>query len=154
MHKEVHIHEFDLKKNPEVFGEFATTEWALSDGEHMGEVNKEYPRRKFIYVARDEEGEAVGYAVMETNNGVATLDSVIVKTSERGRGMGKLLIHHVIESARKKECHVMKLETGLHWRSRAFYEKIGFKIRAILPNYYSNQEFVLMDFRLAGVEMV
>lgn len=150
MPKEVRIKEFDLKKNPEVLDEFNTTEWALSDGNHTGEVSKEYPKRKFIYVARDEEDSVLGYIVMETNMGVATLDVVIVKNEERGKGVGKLLVRHVIEMARHKECHVLKLETGMHWKSRPFYEKFGFKVRAVLPNYYGNQEFVLMDLHLTG----
>ncbi|MEN9604633.1 MAG: hypothetical protein RJB39_318 [Candidatus Parcubacteria bacterium] len=154
MPKEVRIKEFDLKKHGEVLEEFNTTEWALSDGEHIGEVSKEYSKKKYIYVARDEEDAVVGYVVMETNNGVAALDAVIVKLSERGKGIGKVLIGHVIDAARHKECHVIKLETGMHWKARPFYEKFGFKIRAVLPNYYANQEFVLMDLRLSGADVL
>ncbi len=154
MHKEIRIHEFDLKKHPEVLDEFNTTEWALSDGDHVGEVTKEYPKKKAVYVARDENSAIVGYAVMETNTGVATIDAVIVKQSERGKGVGKLLVQHVIDSAKAKECHVIKLETGMYWKARPFYEKFGFKVRAILPNYYLNQEFVLMDMHLRGPEIL
>ena len=154
MHKEISIREFDLKKHPELLEEFNTTEWALSDGDHVGEVTKEYPKKKTMYVARDEEGGVIGYAVMETNTGVATIDAVIVKQSERGKGVGKLLVQHVVDSAKHKECHVIKLETGMHWKARTFYEKFGFKIRAVLPNYYFNQEFVLMDMRLQGSEIL
>ncbi len=152
MHKEISIHEFDLKKHPEVLEEFNTTEWTLANGEHVGEVSKEYPKKKVIYVARDENKSIIGYGVMETNTGVATIDAIIVKMSERGKGVGKLLVTHLIESAKKKECHVMKLETGMQWPARTFYEKFGFKIRTVLPNYYLNQEFVLMDLRLSGPE--
>lgn len=154
MHKEISIHEFDLKKHPEILNEFNTTEWALSDGEHVGEVSKEYPKKKFIYVARDEVSNIVGYAVLETNTGVGTVDAVIVKLSERGKGVGKLLLTHVIDSAAHKECHVIKLETGMQWKARGFYEKMGFKIRAVLPNYYAGQEFVLMDLRLSGIDAI
>jgi ribosomal protein S18 acetylase RimI-like enzyme len=41
----------------------------------------------------------------------------------------------------------------MHWKSRPFYEKFGFKVRAVLPNYYGNQEFVLMDLRLLGADV-
>lgn len=144
---DLHIEEVDLKRNPEVLREFQTTEWALSDTEHFGEVSRDYSKRKFLYLARVE-GEITAYVVLETNMGVATIDVVIVKLSERGQGIGKELIKYVIHQARKKECHVIKLETGVSWKARLVYEKMGFKIRSVLPNYYGNQEYVLMDMKL------
>jgi ribosomal protein S18 acetylase RimI-like enzyme len=86
--------------------------------------------------------------VFETNLGVATIDVVIVKLSDRGQNIGKELIKYVIDQAKRKECHVIKLETGVSWKARLMYEKLGFKIRAVLPNYYGNQEYVLMDMKL------
>jgi ribosomal-protein-alanine N-acetyltransferase len=82
--------------------------------------------------------------------GVATMEVVIVKMSERGQGIGKMLIKHVIDEAEKKGCHVIKLETGVSWQARLVYEKMGFHIRAVLPNYYGNQEYILMDMKLGG----
>lgn len=144
---DMHIEEIDIKKHPEILTEFQTTEWALSDTEHFGEVTRDFSKRKFLYVARIE-GEITAYIVLETNMGVATIDVVIVKLSERGQGIGKELIRYVIKQARKKECHVIKLETGVSWKARLVYEKLGFKIRSVLPNYYGNQEYVLMDMKL------
>ncbi len=144
---DIHIEEIDLKEHPHKLEEFQTTEWALSDTEHFGEVLSDYSKKKFLYVARQDD-KIVAYIALETNLGVATIDVVIVKLSERGQGIGKELIKFVIEKARKKECHVIKLETGVSWKARLVYEKLGFKIRAVLPNYYGNQEYVLMDMKL------
>lgn len=149
MHGELNIEEVDLKEHPETLAEFQTTEWALSDSQHFGEVSRDYPRRKFLYLARQDR-QICGYIVMETNMGVATMEVVIVKMSERGQGIGKMLIKHVIDEARRKECHVIKLETGVSWQARLVYEKMGFHIRAVLPNYYGNQEYVLMDMKLGA----
>ncbi len=149
MHGELNIEEVDLKEHPETLAEFQTTEWALSDSQHFGEVSRDYPRRKFLYLAR-QDNQISGYIVMETNMGVATIEVVIVKMSERGQGIGKMLIKHVIEEARRKDCHVIKLETGVSWQARLVYEKMGFHIRAVLPNYYGNQEYVLMDMKLGA----
>lgn len=146
---DLHIEEVDIKRHPEVLNEFQTTEWALSDTEHFGEVSRDFSKRKFLYLARIE-GEITAYVVLETNMGVATIDVVIVKLSERGQGIGKQLIRYVITQAKRKECHVIKLETGVSWKARLVYEKIGFKIRSVLPNYYGNQEYVLMDMKLDG----
>jgi ribosomal protein S18 acetylase RimI-like enzyme len=141
------VEEVDIQKNPEALVEFQTTEWSLSDTEHFGEVSRDYSKKKFLYVARVAE-EISAYIVLETNMGVATIDVVIVKLSERGQGIGKHLIQYVIEKAKKKMCHIIKLETGVSWKARLVYEKLGFKIRAVLPNYYGNQEYVLMDMKL------
>ncbi len=149
MYDDFQIEEVDLKKHPETLAEFQTTEWALSDTQHFGEVSRDYSKKKFLYLARAE-GQITGYIVLETNMGVATIEVVIVKLSERGQGIGKMLIKHVIDKAIHKDCHVIKLETGVNWQSRLVYEKMGFHIRAVLPNYYGNQEYVLMDMKLSS----
>jgi ribosomal protein S18 acetylase RimI-like enzyme len=148
----IEIEEFDLQKNPKVLKEFLTTEWDMVDTEHFGEVTRLYSLRKYIYIVRNEDkgNEIVGYSVLETNMGVATIASVVFKKIENIDSLGRDLIKFIINKARDKQCHVIKLETGTHWQSREMYEDLGFKIRAILPDYYSNQEHVLMDMRLRG----
>jgi ribosomal protein S18 acetylase RimI-like enzyme len=148
---EINIQEFDLQKHPKVLKEFLTTEWDLVDTEHFGEVTRLYSKKRFIYIVRNQkDDQIIGYAVLETNMGVATIVSVVFKKTEHIEDLGKELMIHVIQNAREKECHVIKLETGTHWKAREMYEEIGFSIRAILPDYYSNQEHVLMDMRLRG----
>lgn len=148
---DITIEEFDLQKDPQVLKEFLTTEWDLVDTEHFGEVTRLYSQKRFIYVVRnDEDQKIIGYAVLETNMGVATIVSIVFKQTEHIEDLGRDLIKYIIDDARKKECHVIKLETGTHWHAREMYEEMGFKIRAILPDYYSNQEHVLMDMRLRG----
>ena len=148
---DITIEEFDLQKNPKILKEFLTTEWDLVDTEHFGEVTRLYSQKRFIYVVRnDSDTKIMGYAVLETNMGVATIVSVVFKKTEHIDDLGCDLIKYIIENAKKKECHVIKLETGTHWKAREMYEDLGFSIRAILPDYYSNQEHVLMDMRLRG----
>lgn len=148
---DVTIEEFDLQRNPKVLKEFLTTEWDLVDTEHFGEVTRLYSQKRFIYIVRnDKDNKIIGYAVLETNMGVATLISIVFKQTDHIDDLGRDLIKYIIEDSKKKECHVIKLETGTHWKSREMYEELGFKIRAVLPDYYSNQEHVLMDMRLRG----
>ncbi len=148
---EIKIQEFDLQRNPKVLKEFLTTEWDLVDTEHFGEVTRLYSKKRFIYIVRDSKNsDILGYGVLETNMGVATIVSVVFKKIEHIEQLGRELIKYIINDSKKKECHVIKLETGTHWKSRTMYEELGFKIRAILPDYYSNQEHVLMDMRLRG----
>jgi|GEM_PF-721609 len=144
---DIHVEEVDLRENPHALREFQTTEWMMSDTEHFGEVLMDFSKKKFLYVARHL-GAIVAYVVFETNLGVATIDVVTVKLSDKAQAIGRELIKYVINQARKKECHIIKLETGVSWKARLMYEKLGFKIRAVLPNYYGNQEYVLMDYKL------
>jgi ribosomal protein S18 acetylase RimI-like enzyme len=148
---DVTIQEFDLQKHPKVLKEFLTTEWDLVDTEHFGEVTRLYSEKRFIYIVRnDNDNKIMGYAVLETNMGVATVMSVVFKKTDNIEDLGRDLLKYIIENARQKECHVIKLETGTHWKAREMYEELGFKIRAILPDYYGEQEHVLMDMRLRG----
>lgn len=148
---DINIEEFDLHKNPKILKEFLTTEWDLVDTEHFGEVTRLYSQKRFIYIVRNEkDNQILGYSVLETNMGVATIISIVFKKVEHIDDLGRDLIKYIIDIAKQKECHVIKLETGTHWKSREIYEELGFKIRAILPDYYSNQEHVLMDMRLRG----
>ncbi len=148
---DITIEEFDLQKNPKILNEFLTTEWDIVDTEHFGEVTRLYSKKRFIYVVREEkDNKILGYCVLETNMGVATIVSIVFKQTDKIDDLGRDLIKYVIKESKHKECHVIKLETGTHWKSREMYEELGFKIRAILPDYYSNQEHVLMDMRLRG----
>ncbi len=148
---EIKIQEFDLQRNPKVLKEFLTTEWDLVDTEHFGEVTRLYSKKRFIYIVRDDKNnDILGYGVLETNMGVATIVSVVFKKIEHIEQLGRELIKYIINDSKKKECHVIKLETGTHWKVREMYEELGFKIRAILPDYYGEQEHVLMDMRLRG----
>jgi ribosomal protein S18 acetylase RimI-like enzyme len=148
---DVTIEEFDLQKHPKVLKEFLTTEWDLVDTEHFGEVTRLYSEKRFIYIVRNEkDSKIMGYAVLETNMGVATVVSVVFKKTDNIEDLGRDLLKYIIENARQKECHVIKLETGTHWKAREMYEELGFKIRAILPDYYGEREHVLMDMRLRG----
>ena len=39
----------------------------------------------------------------------------------------------------------MVLETGRHWKARKFYEKLRFKVSAVLKKHYGGVDFVIME---------
>jgi hypothetical protein len=47
--------------------------------------------------------------------------------------------------ASENGAHKITLETGQDWVSKKFYEKLGYKVRVVLPNDVAHQDFVLMD---------
>lgn len=58
----------------------------------------------------------------------AAIEGVRVESSERGRGVGSMLIGWAIQRARERGCHMVQLTTDKQ-RPEAlhFYEKLGFK---------------------------
>ncbi len=80
--------------------------------------------------------------------GVALMESLIVGKDYRGSGLATKLVALAEEHARSLGAHKIKLETGVDWQARKLYEKLGYEVRASLPNYYAHNDFVLMDKEL------
>ena len=53
------------------------------------------------------------------------------------------------EKTEEAGAHKISLEIDLHWSAKGFYEKLGYTVRAVLPNDVVHQDFVLMDKMLA-----
>ena len=73
-----------------------------------------------LYVPR------LGHATPE-----ARLLDMIVAEPLRGTGLGTQLVEAAIDAARRRGCHLLRLESG-HARtgSHRFYERLGFRDRA------------------------
>lgn len=92
----------------------------------------EHPNMGFVWIAR--EGSAlVGLAVVclavSTNIGglVAKLPDVVVAASQRGRGIGALLMTSLADELRAAK--VRRIDLGVHddnSGARRFYERLGF----------------------------
>ncbi len=58
----------------------------------------------------------------------ATVEGVRTAGHVRGRGIGAELMHHLIERARTRGCHMVQLTTDKRRQeAHRFYEKLGFK---------------------------
>lgn len=74
------------------------------------------------------EGAPAGCGGIEfTEAGCAELKRMFVRPSYRGRGFGKLLLHHLTALARSSGVRLLRLETGIHQKEAiAMYEAAGF----------------------------
>ncbi len=127
--------------------EFEELNWPRADHEHYGDDMPAFRKESFTLIAR--EGEAiVGFVFMAIDTGVGIIDSLLVDYEKHRSGIGASLLAAAEELARKNDCHIMKLETGIDWAARAFYEKHGYVLRAELKGYYGGRDFVLLDKRL------
>lgn len=74
-------------------------------------------------------------------------------SSRRGKGIGKMMLDHVIEEARRKGIKVIKLETGTtegFAGTRLFYERCGFRECGVFAGYKIQANSTFMERRLGG----
>ncbi|MDD5329300.1 MAG: GNAT family N-acetyltransferase [Sulfuricella sp.] len=103
----------------------------------------ENPARGRIFVLRGAEG-VVGMAnaliTISTAEGcpVLILEDVIVADSHRGRGLGRMLVNHVLDWAKQQGMpRVTLLADRDNAPAQRFYEKLGFRPSAMKVYRYS-----------------
>jgi len=118
--------------------------WPMADSEHYGENQPKFFKETFTLLA-EENNVILGYITVIVDTGVAQIEPLMVSYDSQGRGIGALLLKEGEEKAHSLGAHKIWLETGADWKARKFYEKHGYKVRAILPHHTGDREFVLMD---------
>lgn len=90
-------------------------------------VLRQAQRQGRLWVALDANGEAVGFARAEVQDGEARLDEVDVHPRHGRRGIGTRLVETVIEWAEKRNFPSLSLLTFRHlpWNA-PFYQRLGF----------------------------
>lgn len=137
------IIEYTLENQPQL-EVLKTNVWSSADREHYGENRPRFLNKTFTLIAQDD-NEFLGYITVTIDSGIAHIEPLMVKTELKGKGIGTQLLKAVEEKAKALGVHKVWLETGSDWKAKAFYEKHGYSIRAILPNHTGGREFVLMD---------
>ncbi len=101
----------------------------------------------------DEQGEAAGTASlllsdMTTNQDLSPwLANIYIHPLQRGKGLGKKVVQHVMNEARQRDLTTLYLFTE---DQQAFYEKLGWELHH--REFYENHWVAVMqyDFALAG----
>jgi acetyltransferase len=96
-------------------------------------------RERLLLVA-EEEGEILGMAQLVFSGATnadhrAEVQRVGVATAARGRGIGRLLMTAVEETAGKRGVSLLWLTTHAHTDACGFYEAIGYTRMGTMPNY-------------------
>lgn len=129
-----------------LLNKFKAEEWPEADKDHYGDNNLDFSKNFYTLVAKDKDNNKIlAYVSFFTELGVAQIDSLIVGKKFRRNGLAQNLINMVEAQVKSLGVHKVRLETGIDWKAKGLYEKLGYKTRAILPNYYVNNDFVLMD---------
>lgn len=124
---------------------FSAREWPSADREHFGDTAQLDWSKPTITLAAKADEDIVGYITIELDMGVIYMESLIVAESHRGQGIARQLVTAAEEWGRSKGAHKISLETGANWKAKDFYLKLGYAIRAELPDYYAHRDYVLMD---------
>lgn len=123
---------------------FKSVEWPVADQEHYGDKIPDFIKRNHTLMVQEED-QIQGYISFFLVGGVGKIDSLIVGQKFRGRGIGKRLLEQAEQKMKSLGAHKVSLETGVDWEARKLYEKLGYKVRVLLPNDFGHKDFVLMD---------
>ena len=102
-----------------------------------------YPETFLVYVEKGspaKESTLLGYIVFSRDGHIISL---AVHPEHRRKGIGKELIQRVSDfpHVRKVWAEVRKSNKG----AQAFYANMGFQIKGIIPNYYGNEDALIVE---------
>ena len=108
-------------------------------------------------VVYEDGGKIVGYAYYaeaSMTDRTWYLWWIAVDPSTQGKGVGKMLMRHVEDDARRRGARLMFIETSsvpLYEPTRQFYLRVGYEQEALLRDYYSDGDgLVVFRKRLQG----
>ena len=122
-------------------------EWHKVDVPHYGN-HIEWNEKPFRFKAV-KDGKLVGTVDGKHESGVVYIASLITAESERGQGIGTMLIKKAEEFGKKFNAHRTWLITGKDWKENAFYQRLGFKKIGELPDFHFHKDFVIYTREIA-----
>ena len=109
-------------------------------GEHFGFINPtlnpdlvdietSYLKRGYLFLIAEREGTMVGTGALVTESGdTARIVRLSVVRNQRGFGIGRLLVEHIIEAAKQGTFNQIVVETNHDWYPAIkLYESCGFR---------------------------
>ncbi len=108
---------------------------------------------EFYSVVAESDGRIVGSNFLDERSSVAGVGPITVDPDGQNRGVGGLLMQHVLDrAARQQAAGVRLLQAAYHNRSLCLYTKLGFKTRepiSVLQGKPLGQKFAGYDVRPA-----
>jgi len=98
---------------------------------------EDYVRRGICYVAQEGEATIGVYVLLPTRPDTVELVNVAVDEAIQGRGIGKRLVLHAVEQARKLGYATIEVGTGNSSIGQlALYQKCGFRMVSIDRDFF------------------
>lgn len=103
-----------------------------------------YPETFLVYVNTNRGGteeEIVGYIIFDQDGHII---SIAVHPRHRRKGVGGKLLRRAMEAPQRNRvwAEVRRSNHG----AQAFYSKMGFKITGLIPNYYGNEDALIIQW--------
>jgi ribosomal-protein-alanine acetyltransferase len=114
--------------------------------------------RKGLFVAEDDQGHVVGYALVRLGLGwIGTkrggITSIAVDPARRRSGVGSALVAHSLDYLRAHHVDEADLEVNVDNRAaQSLYESFGFRRARLIPNYYGQRRDgmkMVLDLKVA-----
>ncbi len=123
--------------------DFGKIEWPFANREHYG-IDVDYRQKDFVLKATEDKN-IVGSVKCSHEGGVLKIHYLIVAHNKRGQGIGRQLMEKVEALGKRFGAHKVHLNTGEDWKATKFYEKLGYKRVAVLPNHNFHKDFVIYE---------
>jgi ribosomal-protein-alanine N-acetyltransferase len=103
-----------------------------------------YPETFWVYIDTEsgrEESQILAYLIFSRDGHIT---SIAVHPQHRRKGIGKKLLEKAIDAYHLKKlwAEVRKSNEG----AQTFYLRIGFQIIAVVPNYYGNEDALIVQW--------
>ncbi len=103
-----------------------------------------FPQSFLVYAEKNADGkeEVWGYIVFSPDGHIISL---AVLPQHRRKGVGRELLRKAMEmpNLKKLQAEVRKSNLG----AQAFYRRLGFRFMGIAPNYYGNEDALIIQWR-------
>jgi ribosomal-protein-alanine N-acetyltransferase len=108
------------------------------------ELHYLFPHQFLVYLGPDSDREKRiwGYIIFSPEGHII---SIAVLPSQRRKGVGKELLRKAMETPDLKRLQVEVRRSNLG--ARAFYSRMGFVAVGIIPNYYGNEDALMMQWK-------
>ena len=87
------------------------------------------------------EDKILGYIIFSRDGHII---SIAVRSHHRRRGVGRELLQRAMKTSYPKKmwAEVRKSNQG----AQAFYDRVGFQMRSVVPNYYGNEDALIVEW--------
>lgn len=107
-----------------------------------------YPQTFLVYTETTpdrEQGQIWGYIVFSQEGHII---SIAVHPSRRRKGIGRRLLEKAIKTPRLKKVWAEVRKSNE--RAQVFYRQMGFQIVGVIPNYYGNEDALIVQWTPPG----
>ena len=118
-----------------------------AESNHLLDLSQLPPQTVIALVIRSAQGEAVGCgAIVLSEEGFGEIKRVYIDPQHRGQQLGEKLLAALEAKARQRDCHTLRLETGIHQHAAiTLYTRNGYQTRCAFAPYQPDPLSVLME---------